>query len=292
MDVSGFTTCTPEQIAAAPQFEPSSEMTLRAADISEEEKTGFRVHKIKDAAIFAAMDTTAEELKDTVREAFGVDTAKYGLPHKVEWANIRNAWLAVKVNHEVKTRVDAVARAHGQHIQYLTADWASMLVQFKKKQYGLNIHEAKLPAQSYYESFEERLHNEVIEAGTLAHVVSLEEEREQMASKPEPPTQMGLHLDSTMTLQTKKRYISRMPTDPESLSTKYRVMSNLWLLAQLRQPGRQHYADLTRNTFKVFLEELLSTDNFLSKKQIEGETWAAPIWLTVWNMNSSTDVRP
>ena len=56
------------------------------------------------------MDTTAEELKQTVREGFGIDTAKYGLPHKLERANIHNAWLAVKVNHEVKTRLDAVAR--------------------------------------------------------------------------------------------------------------------------------------------------------------------------------------
>ena len=79
--------------------------------------TGFRVHKIKTAAIFAAMDTTVDELKETVREAFGVDTAKYGLPHKVEWANIHNARLAVKVNQEVKSKVDAVARAHGQPIQ-------------------------------------------------------------------------------------------------------------------------------------------------------------------------------
>ena len=39
------------------------------------------------------MDTTVEELKETVREAFVVDTAKYGLLHKVEWANIHNAWL-------------------------------------------------------------------------------------------------------------------------------------------------------------------------------------------------------
>ena len=76
--MSSFTKFTPEQIAAAPQLEPSSEMTLRAADISEEVITGFRVHKIKTAAIFAAMDTTVEELKETVREAFGVDTAKYG----------------------------------------------------------------------------------------------------------------------------------------------------------------------------------------------------------------------
>ena len=39
----------------------------------------------------------------------------------------------------------------------------------------MNIHDAKLPAQSCYESFEKRLHNWVIEAETLVHVVSLEE---------------------------------------------------------------------------------------------------------------------
>ena len=61
-----------------------------------------------------------------------------------------------------------------------------------------------------------------------------------------------------------------MPTDPESLRTKYRVMTNIWLLAQLRQPGRQLYADLTKDTFNDFLEELLSTDtDFLDRK---GET--------------------
>ena len=162
-------------------------------------------------------DISCDGLKETVREAFGVDTAKYGLPHKVEWANIHTAWLAVKVNQEVKSKVDADARAHGQPIQCLTADW--MIFQFKQ-QYGMNIHDAKLPAQRYFESFEERLHNGVIEAETLAHVASLEEERVQIASKPELPTQMVMHLASTLTLQTKKRYISRMPTDPDSLRTK------------------------------------------------------------------------
>ena len=77
-------------------------MAPSTTDVSEEVITGFRVHKIKTAAILAAMDTTVEELEETVREAFGVDTAKCGLPHKVEWANIHNAWLAVKVNQEVK----------------------------------------------------------------------------------------------------------------------------------------------------------------------------------------------
>ena len=187
----------------------------------------------------------------------------------MEWAIVHNAWLDSKVNLKVKTRVDAVARA-------LTKDWATHVVSVQNDNIGLNmLHEAKLPSQSYYESFEERLHNGVIEGKTLAHVVSLEEEREQMALKAEPPTQMGLHLDSTLTLLTKKRYLSRMPTDLESLRTKYRVMTNLWLLAQLRQLGRQLYADLSKDTFNDFLEELLSTETFLMKRQIEGETWAA-----------------
>ena len=89
---------------------------------------------------------------------------------------------------------------------------------------------------------------------------------------------MGLHLDSMLTLLTKNKYLSRVPTDPESLRTKYRVMTNLWLLAQLRQPGRQLYADLSKDTFNDFLEELLSTHNFRMKRQIEGETWSAPMW--------------
>ena len=104
-------------------------------------------------------------------------------------------------------------------------------------------HEAKLPSQSYFESFDERLHNGFTEAEILAHVVSLEEEREQMAVKPEPPTQHW----------TRKRYLSRMPTDPESLGTTYRVLTNIWFLAQLRQPGRQLYAHLSKVTFNDFL---------------------------------------
>ena len=69
-----------------------------------------------------------------------------------------------------------------------------------------------------------------------------------------------------------------MPADQESLRSKYRVMTNLWFLAQVRQPGRQLYADLTKDTLNDFLEELLSTDKFVMKKQIEGQTWAAPTW--------------
>ena len=184
-------------------------------------------------------------------------------------ANIHSAWLAAKVDLEVKTRVDAVARAHGQPIQYLTKDWASMLFQFKT-QYGLNIHEAKLPSQSYHESFEERLHNGVIEAETLAHVVSSEEDREQMASKLEPLTQNGIISGFNLDTANKEKV-------PLQYAYGCRIVT--YKIQRDDQSLVARTASSTWSSAHDSLEELLSTDNFFMKRQIEGETWAAPIYL-------------
>ena len=114
------------------------------------------VEQIKDVSLFTAMDSTAEELKDTCREAFCIDSAKHGFTHKRDWAKVHNAWLSAKVNVDVKTKVDAVSRAHGQPITFFTADWARLVVQFTL-QYWMSIYDATLPSQNYYESFQERL---------------------------------------------------------------------------------------------------------------------------------------
>ena len=107
-------TFTSEQIAAAPPLEPAFfENMLRSSFVHENVTSPIRVRKIRNAAIFAAMDFTAEELKETCKEAFGIDASKHGGTHKVEWASVHNAWLAAKVNVEVETKVDAMRRAHG-----------------------------------------------------------------------------------------------------------------------------------------------------------------------------------
>ena len=103
--------------------------------------------------------------------------------------------------------MDAVSRVHGQPITFFAADWASPLVQFKQR-HVLAIHDAKLPPQSLCDSFP---------AETLAHVVGMAEERKQSSSKPEPPRQMGVHLDASLKLVTRKRCMSVMTTNSESL---------------------------------------------------------------------------
>ena len=60
---------------------------------------------------------------------------------------------------------------------------------------------------------------------------------------------------------------------------KYSVLGNLWLLAQMRQPGHSFYKDFDRSTFSRFPGHvLLDRDNFLKFLQrMEGQPLIAPV---------------
>ena len=53
---------------------------------------------------------------------------------------------------------------------------------------------------------------------------------------------------------------------------------NLWLLAQMRQPGRSIYSDLTPSTFSNILKILLNKRNFNVKKEVDGQPFSQPSW--------------
>ena len=53
------------------------------------------------------------------------------------------------------------------------------------------------------------------------------------------------------------------PANIEELRTKYKVMANMFLLANMRQPSRNLYRDMELNTFSNFLDGLLTDRNFL-----------------------------
>ena len=269
---------TAQEIASAPNLEPALEGLLRSNEVHEDIIIAFRVQQIKTRALFTALDSTEEGFKSTCKEAFGVNTEEKGggFPHKREWAKLNTAWAQAKITGEAIERVNATKRAHGEPVAFLTADWTSLIREFKVQRGKLEDEE--LPAQSYYEAFEEGLHDGTLEAETLAHVVSLADEKKQRASRPEPAKQLGLHLDSTLTVQTKRRYMASMPQNTESLRAKYEVLTNLWLLAQSRQPGRKLYADLTESTWPKFLKELPNKDNFALQRDVQGEVWASPAW--------------
>ena len=109
----------------------------------------------------------------------------------------------------------------------------------------------------------------------MSHVVSQEKEERKRALKPGPSRQLGLHLDSTLTIQTRRRFISS-PTSTEELRDKCAIMSYMWQLAQMRQPGRHLYPDLTPRTLHDILTELSSTRKFRVERQVAGVKLIVP----------------
>ena len=129
-----------------------------------------------------------------------------------------------------------------------------------------------------FESFTEKLADGTLMAEPLSLVVSLFEEEQQDAKKPDHSRQYNLQLDSRLTITTKRRHQSTEPTDEKGLRLKYAILTNLWLLGQMRQPGRSTYQDFTRTTFTDFLDTLLDRDNFNFHKEVNGRTLISPCW--------------
>ena len=73
------------------------------------------------------------------------------------------------------------------------------------------------------------------------------------------------------------RFMSSVPTTIEDLRTKYKVMANMFLLAQMRQPSRHSNRGLEVNAFSDFLDELLSDRNFLMESD-DDEKLVIPPW--------------
>ena len=257
-------------------MEPALEALLRQVNLHEDVIWKFRINELCDRELFVAIDRDEDALRATMKSDFGLDPEK-GFAHKREVAKVVKAWNTAKIQSEVKVKADAAARAHGAPVGMLEPDWASLMDAFKNK-FGSHIPPSALPAQSYFESFEEMLANGTLKAVTLAHVVSAKEQELQDEARPEPSRQMGLHLDSTLTIQTKRRYMSAMPSSTEELRLKYRIMSNCWLLAQMRQPARHLFSDLTVLTFPTFCDELLSEKNFMLDKEVGGNKVVKPEW--------------
>ena len=92
--------------------------------------------------------------------------------------------------------------------------------------------------------------------------MSLEEEEALERTKPEQPRQLHLTLDANLTVQTRRRYLSSMPSSIEE------VRKKCWV-AKMRQP-RPMFAEIDEQTWNSFLEELLNREKFNFRRESEG----------------------
>ena len=171
----------------------------------------------------------------------------------------RNSWLGSERKHRLRSK--RVQKRSSVNSKYRT-----------------NLQQEELPAQACFEEFREKLAAGMLQAEPLDQVIPQAEAEEQDRKKPDPPRQYGMHLNATLTNQTRRRYTSSLPKNLEELRQKYDVLSNCWLLGQQRQQGRALHSGVDSSTFPRILKELLGKKNFALKKELEGKPLVAPPW--------------
>ena len=168
-----------------------------------------------------------------------------------------------------KQKVDAVTRAHGEPLTQLPADWESLMNKFKWK-FGMDIPEFHMPGRSYCEAFEEKLNEGRLKPETLAEVISVEGGDGANRCQRGPKHSLSTH---SMTVATRRWYPSSMPRNTEELRATYQVMSNMWLLSQMRQPGRHLFIDFDDTTWPKLHEELVNRKNLNFQRQLQNKVF-------------------
>ena len=142
-----------DEVAESERLEPAFESLLRSLKVSDS-VIDPRLNEITDRTLFTDLAQDEHQLKQCAK-ALGVDTLEEAeFPHQREIAQLIGAWRQAKAQCEVKTAVDAAARAHGELVTILSIDWNSLMEKFRVT-FGPNLCDNELPAKCYYEEFEE-----------------------------------------------------------------------------------------------------------------------------------------
>ena len=152
------------------ELEPAFEHLLRDVGLDESTICALRHCRINDRETFTGLADSPEELR-TKASDLGVNLADGRMPHKREYSKVLMVWKRTKAQVEVKTSTEALQRQHGEPVRMLPEDWTSVIVKFKSK-YGTNLQEEELPAQAYFEEFQEKLAAEMLQAEPLDQVIS------------------------------------------------------------------------------------------------------------------------
>ena len=262
------------ELHSSPPFETSFEDLLRSSGIVERVTQNIRAQEITTRPLFVGLThrrkvfwTRASPLVSMPSTAF---RTKENIP------SYSQAWDTARVQHETKVQVDSAARAHGQPVTLIEADWA-VLRGFRER-FGKRIPCFPISRLSQpWNVNEERVASGSLRTEPLTTLLSLEEETRFKDRHPEAGKQFSLSVDSKFTIQSSKRILSSISVSTiEDQRDKYRVMSNLWLLAQVRQPGRHLNKDFTKDTFPEFLEELIGARNFRMDREEFEQTRSCP----------------
>ena len=223
---------------------------------------------ITTVPLFAAIAKDVTDLKQLVKDEFGVDSTA-GLVDRVRVANLQISWTTSEGRTSEQAKIEGELSAKHIVKPMSSSEFIGMRQSWEKKYWVLD--DDVVPARTYLEKRAEDLEQEDFKAESLQSVLTREQD---------DPDVLVPVWSTTGALQMKKgSQLVDEPKNPEQLRKRLKVLSLGLMFLGLRHTNRGYLQGITPQTFEDYVTYLLSEHCFyMQGKTAEGFVINGPSW--------------
>ena len=239
-------------------------------EVNEDVQTALFHSGFQRLKIFRGIGEERTEVRDALKDTIGLDSADGVVPRQ-QVAAVLAAWDSSR--NMIKKEEDAKVEARLSKIPrpVSAVDHMAMRAAYEALYGKLQGHE--VPAKGYIGVKQEDVDDDEPKAERLSEVASKEDGEEQYLTA-------DIDLSAGGAVKIKKgTRDGRMPTSPEHLRAKLRLVGNVWCFLRTRHTTTRWLKDITPRTFDLYAD-------FILGKQVYGLRGAAdtePPWSLILN---------
>ena len=253
----------PEDIEAAiALMEPDLQSLLEEYHVEREIMATLAIFRFTDVFVFSKAGRDEAAFEKFISKNLRLDVEKSML-HNAAAARLTLAWEAAVERKDAQKREDAEARVGGLNKVLTKLKHSTMKRAYEEAHAELEAPDAPSPA--YLEYRLEQIEDGELEAEPLDWVTSKEEAPRSRSKKGELPK-------------------GKLPTTPEELRTKFKLIARAWEFMRLRNPAKPFMLHLSENTWTDYVDWLLGRSIHGTQIKDPGSnTVVRPSWEVVLN---------
>ena len=260
---------TPAEVLVALEKGTSEIRFLLERNNVDNELQGMLFHSgILSLPVLATIAVSAAELKELVKDEFGIDS-KAGIADRVRVANLIVAWENATVRARKQSEVEGELSTRHQVKPMTNSDYIAMRQSWEAKYWPLD--EEYVPSRQYLERRGEEMEQEDLKAEPLTAVVTKDQDDQDIL--------IPIWTSSgTMTLK-KSAQASDEPKNPEQLRKKIKVLTTGLMFLATKHSNRKFIQGINPQLGEDYVTYLLSEHCFLLQgRTAEGFCIPGPSW--------------
>ena len=223
---------------------------------------------IRSIPVLATFATTTPELKDIVRDDFGVDSAA-SIQNRVRVANLLVAWETATTRTRKQSEIEGELQSKNLIKPMANSEYTSMIQAWEKRFWELD--DDVIPARSYLEKRAELIEQDDYKAEALNTVLTRDQE--------DPDVLVPVWSASGSLQMRKGGQTIEEPKNAEQLRKRLKVLSLGLMFLGLRHSNRAVLQGLNPQLFEDYVTYLLGEHCYaLQGKTAEGYVINGPSW--------------